>query len=82
MKGILVVQSLSHVQLFATLGTAAHQASLSFSLSQSLLKLLSIESVLPSNHLVLCLALVTNNVWLRLAFYYQHQLKVFVKRIM
>ena len=49
-----VVQSLSHVQLFATPGTAAHQASLSFTISQSLLKLTSIESVIPSNHLILC----------------------------
>ena len=48
------VQSLSHVQLFATLWTAAHQAPLSFTISQSLLKLMSIESVMPSNHLILC----------------------------
>ena len=46
------VQSLSHVQLFAW--TAAHQASLSLTNSQSLLKLMSIESVMPSNHLILC----------------------------
>ena len=50
----LVVQSLSPVQLFATPWTAAHQASLSFSVFWSLLKLVSIESVMPSNHLVLC----------------------------
>ena len=48
------VQSLSHVQLFATPWTAARQASLSITNSQSLLKLMSIESVLPSNHLILC----------------------------
>jgi len=48
------VQSLSHVQLFATPWTAAHQASLSITNSQSLLKLMSIESVMPSNHLILC----------------------------
>ena len=47
-----VVQLLSHVQLFATPWTAARQASLSFTISQSLLKLRSIESVMPSNHLV------------------------------
>ena len=47
-------QLLSHVQLFATPWTAAHQASLSFTISQSLLKLMSIESVMPSNHLILC----------------------------
>ena len=48
------VQSLSPVQLFATPWTAAHQASLSITNSQSLLKLMSIESVMPSNHLILC----------------------------
>ena len=48
------VQSLSHVRLFATPWTAAHQASLSITNSQSLLKLMSIESVMPSNHLILC----------------------------
>ena len=48
------VQSLSHVQLFATPWTAACQASLSITNSQSLLKLMSIELVMPSNHLILC----------------------------
>ena len=48
------VQSLSRVQLFATPWTAAHQDSLSFTNSQSLLKLVSIESVMPSSHLILC----------------------------
>ena len=48
------VQSLSHVRLSATPWTAAHQASLSFTNSQSLFKLMSIESVMPSNHLLLC----------------------------
>jgi len=48
------VQSLSHVQLFAIPWTAAHQASLSFANSRSLLKLISIESMMPSNHLILC----------------------------
>ena len=45
---------LSHVQPFVTPWTAAHQASLSFTISQSLLKLMSIESVMPCNHLILC----------------------------
>ena len=45
---------LSHVQLFAIPWTVAHQASLSFIISQSLLKLMSIQSVMPSNHLILC----------------------------
>ena len=44
----------SRVQLFATPWTAAHQASLSFTISQSLLKFMSIESMMPSNHLILC----------------------------
>ena len=48
------VQSLSRVQLFVTPWTAAHQASLSITYSQSLLKLMSIESVMPSKHLILC----------------------------
>ena len=47
-------QSLSRVQLFATPCTAAHQASLSITNSRSLLKLMSIESVMPSNHLIFC----------------------------
>ena len=47
-------QSLSRVWLFATPWTAAHQASLSITNSQSLFKLTSIESVMPSNHLILC----------------------------
>ena len=52
------VQSLSRVQLFATPWTAAHQASLPITNSQSLLKLISIESVMPSNHLILCCPLL------------------------
>ena len=48
------VQSLSRVRLFATPWTAARQASLSINTSQSLLKLMSIESVMPSDHLILC----------------------------
>ena len=55
---VAVVQSLSHVQLFATAWTAARQTSLSFTISQSLLKLMSTESVMPSNHLVLCCPLL------------------------
>ena len=48
------VQSLSHVQLFVSPWTAACQASLSITNSQGLLKLMSIELVMPSNHLILC----------------------------
>ena len=51
---VVVVQSLSPVWLFATAWTAAHQVSLSFTLSRILLKLTSIELVMPSNHLILC----------------------------
>ena len=52
------VQSLSHVHLFATPWTAAHQASPSINNSWSLLKLMSIKSVMPSSHLILCHALL------------------------
>ena len=55
---LVVVQSLSHLWVFATPWTAAHQASLSFIISQSLLKLMSMESVLVSNHLILCCPLL------------------------
>ena len=50
----VVVQLLSCVRLFATPWTATRQASLSFIISQSLLKLMSIELVMPSSHLILC----------------------------
>ena len=52
------VQSLSHVWLFVTTWTAAHQPSLSITKSQSLLKLVSVESVMSSNHLILCCPLL------------------------
>ena len=51
----VVVQSLSHVQLFSTPWTAAPQAPLFTTITQSLPKLMSIESVMPSNHFILCL---------------------------
>ena len=54
MNVVVVVQSLSSVQLFATPWTAAFQTSLSFTNPQSLLKHMSIESVMPSSHLILC----------------------------
>ena len=53
-----LVQSLSHVLLFATPWTAAPQASLSFTNSRSLIKLMSMELVMPSNHLILFLSLL------------------------
>ena len=51
---VVIVQSLSLVQLFVTPWTAAHQASLFVTNSRSLLKLMAIQSVMPSNHLILC----------------------------
>ena len=57
------VQSLSHVRLFVTPWTAAHQASLSITNSQSSLKLMSIESVMPSNHLILCRPLLLPSIF-------------------
>ena len=55
---VVVVQLLSCVQLFATLWTAACRASLSFIISPALLKLTSIELMMPSNHLILCCPLL------------------------
>ena len=65
----VVVQSRSRVRPFVTPGTAARQASLSFTVSQSLLKLMSIESMMPSNHLILCCPLlllpsIIPNMWI------------------
>ena len=65
------VQSLSRVRLFATPGTAAHQASLSITNSQKLFKLMSIELMMPSNHLILiptrdpypCIGRQSFNLW-------------------
>ena len=54
MKLFVVIHSLSSVQLFVTPWTAAHQTSLTITISQSLLKLMSIESAMPSNHLIFC----------------------------
>ena len=58
-----VIQSLSWVWLFATLWTAARQASLSFTISQSLLTLMSVQSVMPSNHLILCFFLLLPSIF-------------------
>ena len=59
----VVVQSLSCVQLFATPWTAAHQAPLSFTVSQNSLKFLSIELMMPSNHLILCRPLLLPSIF-------------------
>ena len=55
---VVVVESLSRIRLFVTPWTVSHQASLSFTISWSLLKLMSIESVMPSNHLIICCLLL------------------------
>ena len=55
---LVLVQSLSRVQLFATQWTAAHLTSLSFTVSWSLLKLMSIGAMMLSNHLILCFPLL------------------------
>ena len=57
-ENVVVVHLDSHVRLFATLWTAACQPSLSFTISQSLLKLMSIEWMMPFSHLILCLSLL------------------------
>ena len=57
------IQSLNHVQLLVTSWTAACQSSLSITSSQSLLKLMSIESVMPSNHLILCRPLLPSSIF-------------------
>ena len=51
---VVFVESISHVQLFATPWTVTCQASLSFTISWNLLRIMSIESVMPSNHLIIC----------------------------
>ena len=60
---VVVVQLLSHVQLFVSPWTAARQASLFITNSQSLLKPMSVESVMPSNHLILCHPLLLPSVF-------------------
>ena len=52
---VVIVQSLSRVQLFAAPWTAAHQASLHITVTRNLFKFMSIQSVMPSNHLIFCL---------------------------
>ena len=59
-------QSLSCVRLFVTQWTAARQASLSLTISQSWLKLMSIESVMPSNHLIRCRSLLLPSIFSRI----------------
>ena len=63
------VQSLSFVRFFVTPWTAAHQAPLSSTFSQSLLKYMSIESVMLSNHLILCLPLLLSSIFPSIRFF-------------
>ena len=60
---VFVIQSLYHVWLFATAWTAAHLAPLPSTISQSLLKFMSIEIVMPSNHLILCCPLLLPSIF-------------------
>ena len=62
-QACVVAQLLNHVQLFVTPWTAAHQASLSFTISWSLLKLMSIVLVMPSNHPILCCPLLVSSIF-------------------
>ena len=66
---LFVVQSLSCVQLFVTPWTAACQPSFSVTISWSLLKLMSIESVMPSNHLILCCSLLLPSIFPSITFF-------------
>ena len=70
LKAAFVVQSLSHVWLFATPWTAAHEAPLSFTISQSLHKLMSIELVMPSNHLTVCCSLLLPSIFPSIRVFY------------
>ena len=63
MNSFVVIQLVSRVQLFLTPCTAVHQVSLSFTISRSLLKLMPIKSVMPSNHLIFCCALLLPSVF-------------------
>ena len=60
---LIVVRSLSHVKLFVNSWITTHQASLSFTLSWSLLKLMSVESVMPCNHLIFCFPLLLPSIF-------------------
>ena len=73
---VAVSQSLGHVRLFETPWTAAHKASLSFTITLSLLKLMSFESVMPSNHLILHHLLLPTMVVVGISQEYPRQGKV------
>ena len=69
-KGYSSVQLLSHIQLFSTTWTAARQASLSVTISWSLLKFMSIESVMLSNHLILCHPLLLPSIFASIGVFF------------
>ena len=66
---VVILQLLNRVQLFVTPWTAAYQPFLSFTISQSLSKLISIESVTPSNHLILCHPLLLFSIFLSIRIF-------------
>ena len=68
---VVAVQPLSRLRLFANPWTAAHQAPLSFTISWSLLKLMSIESAIPSNHLILCDLLLLLSIFASIRIFFQ-----------
>ena len=76
----MAVHFLSLIQLFATPWTAAHQASLSFTISQSLLKLTSIELVIPSNRLVLWRPLVSSLQSFPVSEFFSNDLVLHIRR--
>ena len=78
--GISAVQSLSRVWFFVTQWTAAYQASLSTTNSQSLLKLMSIESVMPSNHLIVYHPLLLASIFLSIRVFSNESVLLGVRR--
>ena len=79
MRKFSSVQSLSHVGLFATAWTAACQDSLTISNSKSLLKLMSVELVMPSNHLILCHPLLLPSIFPSIRVFYNESNSTFRK---
>ena len=77
----VVVQSLSHVQLSTAPWTAALQAHLSSTISQSLLKLMSIELVMLSNHLILCCPLILPSVFPSIRVFFSSELGCYIRQL-
>ena len=76
---VAVVQSLSCVWLFAIPWIAARQASLSFTISRSLLKLMSIESVMPLNHIILCHPLLLPSIFPSISSIFSNELALHIR---